>query len=447
MSEVRTFGGWRERRGFGVAGLSGPQTAGALTAVLAAVALALVRPGVLVWLAVPVGGLFSLVMVRVRGDSLAGLLERRIRMLRAGGIRHLDPAAPLPGVLSALQIVDIADASGNEVGLIWLPGSGVTALVPVEPLGVDLVEEDQAQAWLQAWSDWLSHLGYLSEVSSAAVTVHTGPAPSPPHKDVPSGFAGSIMAEVTAGGLHTRARTVVSLTVSADQKSDVPAACANVLDLLSGLDPLSRCGVAVLPAMRSADVALWLRQAFDPWLADLIAAPTDMGPTAVQETWATYRHDAAVSASYAWHEPPGEAISPWTLARLVGPTDYPKRVSLVYTPVPAHVAAREVDRQAEAAMFRSEYRRRLGRDETARDQVDLQKARQTAHEQARGAGVVDVSLYATVSAPDEQRLHAVTTDLEARAGESRLRLRRGYGAQEAVFAATLGVGFRPLSRW
>ena len=47
-------------------------------------------------------------------DRLAGLLERRIRMLRAGGIRHLDPAAPLPGVLSALQIVDIADASGND---------------------------------------------------------------------------------------------------------------------------------------------------------------------------------------------------------------------------------------------------------------------------------------------------------------------------------------------
>lgn len=60
MSEVRTFGGWRERRGFGVAGLSGPQTAGALGAVLAALALAMVRPQVLAWLAVPVGGLFSL---------------------------------------------------------------------------------------------------------------------------------------------------------------------------------------------------------------------------------------------------------------------------------------------------------------------------------------------------------------------------------------------------
>lgn len=447
MSEVRTFGGWRERRGFGVAGLSGPQTAGALGAVLAALALAMVRPQVLAWLAVPVGGLFSLVMVRVRGDSLAGLLERRVRILRAGGIRHPDRAAPLPGVLSALHIVDVADAAGNEVGLVWLPGSGVTALVPVEPLGVELVAEDQAQAWLQAWSDWLSHLGYLSEVSRVAVTVHSGPAPRPPHRDVPSGVAGSIMAAVAADGLHTRTRTVVSLTVSADQKSDVTAACASVLDLLSGLDPLSRCGVAVLPAMGSSDVALWLRQAFDPWLPDLVAAAMDVGPTAVQETWGTYRHDGAVSACYSWHEPPGEAMPPWTLARLVGPTDYPKRVSLVYTPVPAHVAAREVDRQAEAAMFRSEYRRRLGRDQTARDQVDLQKARQTAHEQARGAGVVDVALYATVSAPDEQSLHAVTTDLEARAGESRLRLRRSYGAQEAVFAATLGVGFRPSSRW
>ena len=119
MSEVRTFGGWRERRGFGVAGLSGPQTAGALGAVLAALALAMVRPQVLAWLAVPVGGLFSLVMVRVRGDSLAGLLERRVRILRAGGIRHPDRAAPLPGVLSALHIVDVADAAGNEVGLIW----------------------------------------------------------------------------------------------------------------------------------------------------------------------------------------------------------------------------------------------------------------------------------------------------------------------------------------
>ena len=32
MSELRTFGGWRERRGFGVAGLSGTQTGGALLA-------------------------------------------------------------------------------------------------------------------------------------------------------------------------------------------------------------------------------------------------------------------------------------------------------------------------------------------------------------------------------------------------------------------------------
>jgi hypothetical protein len=122
-------------------------------------------------------------------------------------------------------------------------------------------------------------------------------------------------------------------------------------------------------------------------------------------------------------------------------------VSLVYTPVPAHVAAREVDRQAEAALFRSEYRRRLGRDETARDRVDLGRARQTAQEQATGAGVVDVSLFAAVTAASEEELGPVAADLESRAGESRLRLRRSYGAQAAVFAATLGVGYLPSSRW
>jgi hypothetical protein len=136
-----------------------------------------------------------------------------------------------------------------------------------------------------------------------------------------------------------------------------------------------------------------------------------------------------------------------TLARLLGPTDYPKRVSLVYTPVPAHVAAREVDRQAEAALFRSEYRRRLGRDETARDRVDLDRARQTAQDQATGAGVVDVSLFAAVTAATEEELGPVAADLEGRAGESRLRLRRSYGAQAAVFASTLGIGYLPTGRW
>ena len=47
-----------------------------------------------------------------------------------------------------------------------------------------------------------------------------------------------------------------------------------------------------------------------------------------------------------------------------------------------------MDRQAAAAAFRSQYRRRLGRDETARERADLHRAEQTATDQV---GVRDLS--------------------------------------------------------
>ena len=45
------------------------------------------------------------------------------------------------------------------------------------------------------------------------------------------------------------------------------------------------------------------------------------------------------------------AVTPAGLARFLGPSEYHKSVTVVFTPVPAHEAAREVDRQAQAALF------------------------------------------------------------------------------------------------
>ena len=132
-----------------------------------------------------------------------------------------------------------------------------------------------------------------------------------------------------------------------------------------------------------------------------------------------------------------------TIARLLAPAAYASRITVVVAPVPAHVAAREVDRQAEAAVFRSQYRRRLGRDETARERLDVERAQRTAHEQARGSGLVDVGVYAVVSVECEQDLDHACADLHNRAGEARLRLRRAYGEQREAFAASLGLGHVP----
>ncbi len=228
-------------------------------------------------------------------------------------------------------------------------------------------------------------------------------------------------------------------------RHDLESAGQRLLELLSTLSTtLSRCGVRVLEPMSSTDLVEWVRTAFEP--AGVPAAGTtwaDARPTATEEFWDHYRHDATVSAAYVWDEAPGAGLTPEVLTRMLGPSGYHKRVSLVYEPVAAHEAVREVDRQAEAASFRAQYRRRLGRDETARDRADLEKARETAADQVRGAGLVDVGLYAVVSANDLSDLARHTVDFENRAGESRVRLRRNHGSQAPTFACTLGIGYVP----
>ena len=130
---AHTFGGGASGAG-SAAGLSGPPDGGALGgAVLAALALAMVRAsGVLAWLAVPVGGLFSLVMVRVRGDSLAGLPRAAGPDPACGRIRHPDRRRRCLACYPRSTSMSPTLPAARRWALVWLPGSGVTALVPVE---------------------------------------------------------------------------------------------------------------------------------------------------------------------------------------------------------------------------------------------------------------------------------------------------------------------------
>ena len=96
-----------------------------------------------------------------------------------------------------------------------------------------------------------------------------------------------------------------------------------------------------------------------------------------------------------------------------------------------------------AAAFRDAYRRAQKRDETARDAADRDRARQAAQEEAEGAGVVLVSMYVTATVTSDDELAEAVSDVEARADQSKIQLRRLYGSQSAGFATTLPVGFSP----
>ncbi len=72
-----------------------------------------------------------------------------------------------------------------------------------------------------------------------------------------------------------------------------------------------------------------------------------------------------------------------------------------------------------------------------------QMAQRAAVEEARGAGLFSVGLYATVTVTDPGRLAAAAADIEHRAEESKLRLRRAYGSQAVAFMAGLNAGVDP----
>jgi hypothetical protein len=131
------------------------------------------------------------------------------------------------------------------------------------------------------------------------------------------------------------------------------------------------------------------------------------------------------------------------LARLVTPGRYPKRVSLQYRPFPAAEAMRVLEAEVNAAQFRAIYKRRTGRDETARDTYDQARARQAAAEEAAGAGVCLVSMYVTVTVASEAELLRAAAETEAAAETSRIRLRRMAYSQAAGFAVTLPCGICP----
>lgn len=441
---VRAYGGWRERRGLGIGSLSGQQTAYGLTAVLLALLGVLLIPAALPLLAVALCSGLLFTAVRIRGESVAAMVARHWRWQfgrRTGATRYDALDTPeLPGVLAGLEVVVVAGQAFIADG----KRRTMSVVVPVEPQGIGFATAAEIEVWISGWGDWLAHLGYVPEVSHVQVTVHCAPQPFPvPDPPGDEGLIPDVMSEL--GRLSVaRCETRTMLTITVAVQDSTESATLRLQEMVTTLDGLNRCGMTVLKPLRTGELTQWIRSCYDPqdWHSDL-GGWQDARPTATREEWDAYRHDSVTSACFMWDECPGEGLSEQSLNRLLGPADYVKRVTLVYEPVPAHLAAREVDRQTQAALFRRQYRHRLGRDETARERLDMHRAQQTAEEQASGAGLVDVGMYVAVSAPDPSDLDAAAADLLNRAGEARIRMRRAYGSQAQCFAVTLGLGYVP----
>ncbi|MHA6622918.1 SCO6880 family protein [Pseudonocardia sp. DLS-67] len=477
--EPRLYGNWRAERGWGVAGLSSAATITVFVAILVPLLAASIAPTAALPLAAAAAVVVAGVVVRIGGVSLADVLVRRARFTRAraagwtelsaGVLTEHPRAADLPGVLAPLLPLDVDDGRGGRHALLWNRRTGtLSAVLRCSPIGLDLADRDQTDAWVASWGAFLADLGYQPLVRHVAVTVDTVPAGGttvPDHvarelDPAAPPLAKRVLDELVRATPATCAAVDVRLTVCLDpnratpKPADLFAAIIEVGRWLPGLDfTLGTCGVAVLGRAAVGWLTGRIRAAFDPAVhGDVTAAGeaaqllawADAGPVAAIERWDHYRHDSGLSVSWALREAPRQAVGPTVLAPLLAPGPFRRRVTWLYQPYPADQAAAKVEAEVTGGQIRRAWATRTRRDETQRERDDRDRAVQSAREEAEGAGVGQITAYITTTVQHDADLDAAVADVEQRAGQAKLRLRRLRGSQAAGFAAALGVGIDPV---
>jgi len=484
MHRSRDYGGWRRRRGIGLFGLGAAGTLAVLGALLALIITATADAGVLPYVAPPVLAAGGLGLTRIGGEPLALAAVRRVRWwhgsarsytrYRAAVVAEHAPAFRMPGVLAPLTLLDAEDGSGGRYGIVLDRRTGLmTPTLRVIPACMWLADREDADAWVANWGGWLASLGFLPALRWVTVTIDTAPEPGSTLADTVSAIldpaaplaARQIMGQLVEAAPAAAADVDTRVSITFDPKAspaapaDLLAAAAEVGRTMHGLESaLGACGVTVLGRASVAEIAGAVRTAFDPAARGEVnrilarspgtgLAPqlgwADAGPVGAEEEPGCYRHDSGISVTWAWQEAPRQNVTADVLARLAAPGRYPKRVGLQYRPLPAAQATRVLDAEVNAAQFRALYKRRTGRDETARDSYDQARARQAAAEEAAGAGVCLVCLYVTVTVASAADLPRAVAETEAAAGSSKIRLRRMTYAQAAGWATTLPCGICP----
>jgi hypothetical protein len=482
----RTYGNWRRARGMGLGQLSMPESILVFGCVLVPIMVFNFSVPAALILGAISAVVAAAVLIRVGGQTAAGVTVRRLRFFRArqagwtelsGGLLTEHPRRhDLPGPMAPTVLLASDDGRGGQQGLLWDRRTGrLTAVIRVSPVGLDLADRSQADSWVASWGGFLADLGFQPTIRHIAVTVDTAPSGGATLRDYVARridprapmAARDVMAELaettpaTSADVDTRVAITFDPSRATPRPADLLDAVAEISRWLPGLErSLASSGVAVLGRATPEWLLGRLRIAYDPasradvgreqpgWTPDELLLWAEAGPVRASESWEMWRHDSGISMSWAMAEAPRQAVVDRVLTPLLAPGPFPRRVTLIYQPYAAGVAADEVEREITGSNVRRAWAAKTKRDETQRDRDDFARALQSAREEAEGAGVGKFSLYVTTtidSTPDaEALLPSALADVEQRAGQAKLRLRRMRGAQSATFAAALGLGINPV---
>jgi hypothetical protein len=233
------------------------------------------------------------------------------------------------------------------------------------------------------------------------------------------------------------------------QGADAGACMVLLRELEAFGERLSAADVRVVGALRPGMVASAIRVAFDPWsrpgLARLAATDRERNgidegvawPTATEATWATYRTDGALHATYWIASWPRTDVGAAFLTPLLLQAQMVRVVAVTIEPISPLRAIREVESARTGDLADRELRGRMGFMETARRRRMADATSQREEELADGHAAVRFAGYVTVSARSEEELERHCSEVEHAAQMARLEPLRLYGQQEESFTYTL----------
>ncbi len=438
---------------------------------LAAIGIMVVA-AVLAFVPVAGRGLDDWVPTVVRWMTLGSLGRRRISAIPVlGQPREGEPAVETPPNLAGLSILAAEQTEGGaRIGVVKDGSNGTyTAAVAVRGTAFALLSAVDQQQRLSGWANVLSGLATAgSPVWRVQWLERTAPSDGdalsryfaeqavldPHHPSVRSYL--QLVDEAQPVTQQHEAFVVLQISARRSYKTIRKAgggdrgACAVVIRALEGLvDLLFDADLHVEGVLPPRLYARAIRTGFDPsarvGMSRLGAAdpsregapPHEAFPHATEATWTHYRADGAYHTTYWIAEWPRVPVGPDFLAPLLLRTRAVRAVSVVMEPVDPHRSAREV----EAAVTRDQANRTLreqrGFTTTARRDRQEYAVRERESELAVGHSEYRFSGYITVTGTNEEELERACGEIEQRASQSRIALRRLYGEQDVAFTTTL----------
>ena len=502
---ARTYSGWQHEKVHFLLGLSGrraafvgaaiflglqPLASGHLASVVIFWPLALVLAGCAC--ARIAGRTFDEWMITVVSYSLLKLRHKTVFL--SGAFvpeRGVGPSrSDLPGVLAPLQILTSKDGAGRNIAVLHHPQACTyTAVAAVEPAGLGLLDVERAETMVQAWGEVLASLCTeeqpIARVQFVSRTVpetggglrswHTA------HLDPAAPLASVMANEALLAATPATCRRQTWFAVSLDARRALAAIRAagggdkgafRVLGQQArALTPqLAGAGITVTRWLDSPEMSEVIRTGFDPHAAvmldqrraetdeltgrgDLPAVragldPSVAGPAAAENSWSSYRHDGAVSVTYAIHAWPLSPVYATALASLLADATHRRSFSFVIEPLGPRAAQKAVMVERTKREVGIRLRARTGQTVSASEQVALDRAAAQDAEHAHGSGLCRFTGYLTVTVDEPDELPDACVQAEAGAALVGIELRRMYGAQDTGFALTLPVGLGlPAKRW